>query len=157
MQLQSPGHTSAPHLWFLLPLCYCARPPPHPTHASFLSLSAPFTFLSHSLPSLMTSTPIPCLPLLRLPILIHSNPLPSYLLFTQALRSTSFPLCSKPVSGQRVFGDALDCPLFPATAQAESLRSKWKVLETRFISAFDFLFSMGSFCVDSDIQLLNVF
>lgn len=35
---------------------------------------------------------------------LHSNPLPSYLLFTQATQSASFPLCSKPSFGQRLFG-----------------------------------------------------
>ena len=74
---------------------------------------------SHSLPSPMTFAPTPCLLLPLLPVLVHSNRLPSYLLFTQALQPANFPLCSKPTSGQRLFGVALDCLLFPATAQRE--------------------------------------
>ena len=71
-------------------------------------MCTPPPFFSLSLPSIMTFAPVPCLPLHPLPILAHSNPLPSYLLFTQALQSITFPLCSKPSFGQRLFGVTLD-------------------------------------------------
>lgn len=94
--------------------------PLYPVHPpKQLSLPDLHASYSHSLPSPMTFASTPCLLLPLLPILVHSNRLPSYLLFTQALQPANFPLCSKPTSGQRLFGVALDCLLFPATAQRE--------------------------------------
>lgn len=104
------AHSSPPQSSQLSPIS-----PPHSV------AMAPLTYQPHAL----TLPPIPddvlslllVFLFLHLPVLAHSNPLPSYLLFTKAPRAATFPLCSKPGSGQRLFGDTSLCPLFPATAK----------------------------------------
>lgn len=115
-------HVAMPH--------YPVHPPKPP------SLPDLYASYSHSLASPMTLAPTPCLLLPLLPNLVHSNRLPSYLLFTQALQPANFPLCSKPTSGQRLFGVALDCLLFPATAQWGKGIKKWTTLPVNLACLF---------------------
>lgn len=102
----------------LLPRHHPATPPPFP-------ICMPPHTVSPSLSSLMT--------------LAHSNPLPSCLLFTQALQCTSFLLYSKPSFGQRLFGvtvDSLHSVLSYWTERKQT--EKWIGLPINegFISAF---------------------
>lgn len=78
---------------------------------------------SYSPPSLMNFAFTPYLPFLLLPILLHSNPLSSYLLFrphSPVFLSAVNQLLDKDP------GVTLYCPLFPATAQRKrGPKNKW--------------------------------